>query len=250
MSAEAFLVPFGLAEDGRLVARDQVEKGERYRCPECETDLIVKAGEVRRRYLAHRVDTACEPESVTHKTAKLLVAQVVNDWKAGRGAVPVVERVCAGCSATWSAPLPSRIAGAVGDALDKLFGLMDLLAIAAVAIAGLGILNTLSMDTRQRLRELGMLRAAGMSKRQVWRSVLIEAGILGAVGGGLGCITGLVIGLLLSGAASGGLPVNLSIPWPTVGAAFLSCIALAMLAAFQPARMAGRVSIVAAVRGE
>ncbi len=119
MSAEAFLVPFGLAEDGRLVARDQVEKGERYRCPECETDLIVKAGEVRRRYLAHRVDTACEPESVTHKTAKLLVAQVVNDWKAGRGAVPVVERVCAGCSATWSAPLPSRIAGAAVEVTIK-----------------------------------------------------------------------------------------------------------------------------------
>ena len=163
-------------------------------------------------------------------------------------AQPAVDDLAAQLALT-AAP-SSRIAGAVGDALDKLFGLMDLLAIAAVAIAGLGILNTLSMDTRQRLRELGMLRAAGMSKRQVWRSVLIEAGILGAVGGGLGCITGLVIGLLLSGAASGGLPVNLSIPWPTVGAAFLSCIALAMLAAFQPARMAGRVSIVAAVRGE
>ena len=144
----------------------------------------------------------------------------------------------------------SRIAGAVGDSLDKLFGLMDLLAIAAVAIAGLGIVNTLSMDTRQRLRELGMLRAAGMSRVQVWRSVLIEAGILGAVGGLMGCATGLVMGVLLGGAASGGLSVNIVIPWPTVAASFASCIALSMVAAFQPARMAGQVSIVAAVRGE
>jgi putative ABC transport system permease protein len=173
---------------------------------------------------------------VRYDPAKLSVAE------------PMVDDLAAQLALT-AAPA-SRIAGAVGDSLDKLFGLMDLLAIAAVAIAGLGILNTLSMDTRQRLRELGMLRAAGMSRSQVWRSVLIEAGILGAVGGALGCATGIAIGVLLTGAASGGLPTSLSIPWPTVAAAFLSCIVLAMLAAFQPARMAGRVSIVAAVRGE
>jgi putative ABC transport system permease protein len=170
------------------------------------------------------------------------------DPKRLAAAEPKVDALAAELALT-AAPA-SRIAGAVGDSLDKLFGLMDLLAIAAVTIAGLGILNTLSMDTRQRLRELGMLRAAGMSRNQVWRSVLIEAGILGAVGGAMGCATGVVIGVLLGGAASGGFPASLSIPWPTVGAAFVSCIVLAMVAAFQPARMAGRVSIVAAVRGE
>ncbi len=163
-------------------------------------------------------------------------------------AQPLVDDFAAQVALT-AAPA-SRIAGAVGDSLDKLFGLMDLLAIAAVAIAGLGIVNTLSMDTRQRVRELGMLRAAGMSRRQVWRSVLIEAGILGAVGGFMGCATGLLIGALLSGVGDGGLSLNLSVSWPTVGAAFVACIVLAMVAAFQPARMAGRVSIVAAVRGE
>lgn len=112
MSTDEFLVPFGLAEDGRLVGRDDVEKGQRYRCPGCETDLTVKAGEVRRRYLAHLPNTACEPESLAHKTAKILVAQAVNDWKAGRGSVPVVERVCTSCNVPWRAPLPDRIAAA------------------------------------------------------------------------------------------------------------------------------------------
>ena len=73
----------------------------------------------------------------------------------------------------------SAVEGALGDALDRVFGLLDLLALAALVIAGLGIVNTLSMDTWERVRELGMLRAAGMSRRQVWRSVLVEAGILG-----------------------------------------------------------------------
>ena len=76
-------------------------------------------------------------------------------------------------------PAPiSHVQGAVGDALDHLFNLLDLLALAAVAVAALGIVNTLSMDTLERVRELGMLRAVGMSRRQVWRSVLVEAGIL------------------------------------------------------------------------
>ena len=112
MTAYEFLVPFGLAENGRLVGRDEVEKGQRYRCPGCYTDLIVKAGDVRRRYLAHLANTACEPESLAHKTAKLLVARVVNDWKAGRGLVPVVERVCTRCNLPWRVPLPERISAA------------------------------------------------------------------------------------------------------------------------------------------
>ena len=49
----------------------------------------------------------------------------------------------------------------MGDALDRVFGLLDLLALAAVVVAGLGIVNTLSMDTWERSRELGVLRAAG-----------------------------------------------------------------------------------------
>ncbi len=112
MPTDEFLVPFGLADDGRLVARDAVEKGHRYRCPECESNLIVKAGDVRRRYLAHEANTACEPESLAHKTAKLLVAQVVNDWKGGHGEVPMVERACPSCTVLWRAPLPARISAA------------------------------------------------------------------------------------------------------------------------------------------
>ena len=78
----------------------------------------------------------------------------------------------------------------MGDALDRVFGLLDLLALAAVVIAALGIVNTLSMDTWERVRELGMLRAVGMSRRQVWRSVLVEAGILGAIGAVVGSVAG------------------------------------------------------------
>ncbi len=143
----------------------------------------------------------------------------------------------------------SVVAGAVGDALDRLFGLLDLLALAAVVIAALGIVNTLSMNTLERVREIGTLRAAGMSRRQVWRSVLVEAGILGAIGGLVGSVAGVLVGLLLGGGAGSAGPAA-AVPWPTVVLAVVLGVALAMLAAAQPARIASRVPIVAAVRGE
>ncbi len=146
-------------------------------------------------------------------------------------------------------PAPiSYVQGAVGDALDHLFNLLDLLALAAVVVAALGIVNTLSMDTLERVRELGMLRAVGMSRRQVWRSVLVEAGILGAVGALVGSAAGVAVGWLLIATTNGSAGIRL--PWPTIGLTIVLGIALAMLAAAQPARVAGRRSIVAAVRGE
>ena len=62
------------------------------------------------------------------------------------------------------------------------------------------------MDSWERIRELGVLRAAGMSRRQVWRSVLVEAGIIGTIGGLVGSVAGLVVGALLLGFAGGCRP--------------------------------------------
>ncbi len=146
-------------------------------------------------------------------------------------------------------PAPiSHVEGVLGDALDRVFGLLDLLALAAVVVAALGIVNTLSMGTLERVRELGMLRAVGMTRRQVWRSVLVEAGILGAIGGLVGSAAGVGIGWLLV-VSTGGTPASVRLPWPTIALALVMGVALAMLAASQPARIAGRRSIVAAVRG-
>jgi putative ABC transport system permease protein len=149
--------------------------------------------------------------------------------------------------ALTAAPI-SHVEGVLGDALDRVFGLLDLLALAAVVVAALGIVNTLSMGTLERVRELGMLRAVGMTRRQVWRSVLVEAGILGAIGGLVGSAAGIGIGWLLV-VSAGGTQAGIRLPWPTIVLALVMGIALAMLAAAQPARIAGRRSIVAAVRG-
>ena len=91
------------------------------------------------------------------------------------------------------------------QALDRVFGLFDALALVAVIVAALGIVNTLTMNVLERVREIGVLRAAGMTRRQVWRSVVVEAGITGLVGAICGVAAGLLIGGLMVVLAGGRL---------------------------------------------
>ena len=144
------------------------------------------------------------------------------------------------------APL-GRIEGAIGQALDRVFGLFDVLALVAVVVASLGIVNTLTMNVFERVREIGVLRAAGMTRRQVWRSVVVEAGITGLVGAMCGVLAGLLVGGVMIVLGGGRWDVATAVPWPAVGAAFVLGVVLAMLAAAYPARLASGVSIVRAV---
>jgi putative ABC transport system permease protein len=142
-----------------------------------------------------------------------------------------------------------RIAGAVDDALGRVFGLFDALALVAVIVAALGIVNTLTVSVLERVRELGVLRAAGMTTRQVRRTVVVEAGILGIIGAVLGIVTGLVAGGVLV-VLSGGGPLILDPPWPSIVIAAILGIGISMIAAWYPARLASRLAIVAAVQHE
>ena len=141
-----------------------------------------------------------------------------------------------------------RIGGAISDALARIFGLFDALAIVAVLIATLGVVNTLTMNVIERVREIGLLRAVGMTRRQVWRSVAVEAGILGLAGAILGIVVGLAIGAAMVLLAGGRLDVGAGVPWPTVGLTLVLGVVVAMLAAAYPAHLASRLSIVRAVR--
>jgi putative ABC transport system permease protein len=143
-----------------------------------------------------------------------------------------------------------RIEGAISDALGRIFGLFDALAAVAVLIAALGIANTLTMNVVERVRELGILRAAGMTRDQVWRSVVVEAGVLGLAGALLGIALGLVVGAQMVVMAGGKVDLAAGVPWPIIGLALVLGVAVAMLAAAYPARIASRLSIVRAVQYE
>ncbi len=143
-----------------------------------------------------------------------------------------------------------RVTGTVGDALDRIFRLLDALALIAVLVAGLGMFNTFSMSVLERGREIGVLRATGMTSRQVWGMVVIEAGILGIVGAVVGTVAGLGVGALLVLWSSGGFGLVFDPPWVSVGLAVFFGVVVSITAAIYPAGMASRQSIVQALQHE
>lgn len=173
--------------------------------------------------------------------------------RAARGAGPALGARLSGVAGTYAMTVvqPAGIGGAVTGALDRTFGLLDLLAVAAVVVAALCIVNVLAMDVRRRVRELGLLRAAGLTRRQAWGSVVMEAGILGLAGAllGIGLGAAASAAVLVAGGTAGP-QAALDVPAASVLAALVLGIAGAMLAAAYPARMASRVEIVRALVGE
>jgi len=143
-----------------------------------------------------------------------------------------------------------RVTGTVGDALDRIFRLLDALALIAVVVAGLGMVNTFSMSVLERGREIGVLRATGMTSRQVWGMVVIEAGILGVVGAVVGAVAGLAVGALLVLWSSGGFGLAFDPPWVSIGLAVCFGVLVSITAAIYPAGMASRQSIVRALQHE
>jgi putative ABC transport system permease protein len=123
----------------------------------------------------------------------------------------------------------------------------------SMIIGFLGIINTLLISVMRRTREVGLLRAVGMTRGQVAEMVLIESLFIAVVGG----IVGVGLGL-----AAAKWPVNLhvfmimgywmplTIPWTTVGVALGSSVVLGAVASILPARRAASLNILEAVTYE
>jgi putative ABC transport system permease protein len=133
--------------------------------------------------------------------------------------------------------------------VDGLVGLVYALLSLSVIVALLGIVNTLALSVHERTRELGMLRAVGMSRRQVRRMVRAESVITAAIGTVLGTVLGIAFAALLSRPlADEGFVFE--IPLGTlIVVAILAAIA-GVVAAIPPARRAAKVDVLRAVTTE
>ena len=128
---------------------------------------------------------------------------------------------------------------------------MALLAAISLFAAAFVILNTLAMTVVERVRELGLLRAAGASRAQVVRIVAAQALLLG----GLGSAIGVALGVLLAGFVAGWLRAadGVTLDGPVISPAIVAAgvvagIAITLVAAMEPARRAASISPVAALR--
>ncbi|MEU6993264.1 FtsX-like permease family protein [Streptomyces sp. NPDC046465] len=145
------------------------------------------------------------------------------------------------------------------DNRDSVGSFLDIMKYAMLGFAGIAflvgiflIINTFSMLVAQRTREIGLMRAIGSSRKQVNRSVLVEALLLGVFGSilGVGAGIGLAVGLmkLMSGMGMELSTGDLTVSWTTPVVGMVLGIVVTVLAAYLPARRAGKVSPMAALR--
>ncbi|MGH2968988.1 MAG: ABC transporter permease [Solirubrobacteraceae bacterium] len=133
--------------------------------------------------------------------------------------------------------------------VDTLVGLVYALLSLSVIVALLGIVNTLALSVHERTRELGLLRAVGMSRRQVRRMVRAESVITAAIGAVLGIVLGVAFAAIVSRPlADEGFVFELPVATLIV-VAVLAALA-GVLAAIPPARRASRVDVLRAVTTE
>jgi putative ABC transport system permease protein len=135
------------------------------------------------------------------------------------------------------------------DQVNQLLGLVYALLALSVIVALLGIVNTLALAVHERTRELGLLRAVGMSKRQVRRMVRAESVITALIGAVLGLVLGIVFAAIVSRPLE---EDGFVLTFPVLTLVILTVLAAiaGVIAAIPPARRASKVDVLRAVTTE
>ncbi|MGO4635499.1 ABC transporter permease [Streptomyces sp. 2RAF24] len=199
-------------------------------------------------------DTATAQRELLGKEG--LFTQVTADAAPGVGDDALKTRIAAELGSGYKLQTAAESADA---GREDVAGFLDVMKYAMLGFAGIAflvgiflIVNTFSMLVAQRTREIGLMRAIGSSRRQINRSVLVEALLLGVVGSiaGVAAGVGLAVGLmqLMSSMGMELSTQDLTVRWTTPVVGLVLGVVVTLLAAFVPARRASKVSPMAALR--
>jgi hypothetical protein len=145
-------IQYALDKSQKVCNPETAPKGEKYYCPGCGEEVILRRGEERVAHFSHKSDTQCTQESILHKTAKkLIVESITNDRSKVR-----ILRHCDICGSSFNQPLPFSIVSAIEEyRLESGFiadiGLLD----AAKAQAAIEVHVTHYVDERKE-NEIGI----------------------------------------------------------------------------------------------
>jgi putative ABC transport system permease protein len=134
----------------------------------------------------------------------------------------------------------------VNQLLYLIYGLLGL----AIVIAVLGIVNTLALSVIERTREVGLLRAVGLSRRQLRRMVRLEAIAIAVLGAVLGTVMGIGFGVVLQQAIQDQGVTDLAVPAVRLIAFVVVAAVVGVLAAVFPARRAAKLNVLRAITTE
>jgi len=138
----------------------------------------------------------------------------------------------------------------VGTVFDFLINAVNGLLLMSVAVALIGIINTLSLSILERRRELGLLRVIGMVDKRVRRMVRLESILISALGTVMGIVLGAFvgIGLILAIDRLSDAGISVSMPWLLLGVVLVLGIALGLIASIIPARRSTRLDVLDAIQ--
>lgn len=183
---------------------------------------------------------------VTEQLDQVLLATTTTDAKAGE----VAKRLGAALATDYpQLRVKDQVAFRKDSAaqVNPLLVVVNALLLLSVIIALLGITNTLALSVFERTRELGLLRAVGMSRRQTRRMVRWESVIIAVIGAILGVALGLVFGAAIVQSLRDDGVTRMVIPAPTMVTMVLLAGVAGMGAAIFPARRAARLDILQAI---
>jgi putative ABC transport system permease protein len=133
--------------------------------------------------------------------------------------------------------------------IKKVINLLYALLALSVIVSLVGIINTLVLTIFERTRELGMLRAVGMTRRQVRMMIRYESIVTALMGAALGMVVGVFLAALVTQALSG-QGVVFAVPWIQLVYFIVAAILVGILAAVIPARRAARLNVLRALQYE
>ncbi len=134
--------------------------------------------------------------------------------------------------------------------IDQLVLMIFALLGLALLIAVLGIVTTLALSIIERTREVGLLRAIGVSRSQLRRMVTLESVVIALLGAVLGVVLGIGFGIaLMHSLRDQGLEV-ISVPFSQLAIFLISSVVIGVLAALLPARRAARLDVLKAIGAE
>ena len=133
--------------------------------------------------------------------------------------------------------------------LNNLLNLLYVLLGLSIIVSLFGIVNTLVLTVFERTRELGMLRAVGMTRRQVRRMIRHESVVTSLIGAALGIVVGILLALLVTQALEDE-GVVFAIPYASLPIFVVAAIFVGIVAAILPARRASRLNVLEALQYE
>ena len=133
--------------------------------------------------------------------------------------------------------------------INKLLNLLYALLALSVIVSLVGIINTLVLTVFERTREIGMLRAVGMTRRQVRMMIRYESIVTSLMGAALGLVVGVFLAAVVTRAtASSG--ISFAVPWIQIVYFVIAAVIVGILAAVVPARRAAGLNVLQALQYE